>query len=94
MKNLPHSLESSRYIGVGHSHSVTEVSPLPSTQPLFRKLDERVHFKQMIRAGVNIQIKKEHSQLHYSLPAAKCFEISLQRSKTVHLEAIEDGAKT
>ena len=46
-QNLPHSLGSFRYIGVRHSHGTTELSPLPSTQPLFPKL-MRVRIKQMI----------------------------------------------
>jgi hypothetical protein len=56
-------------------------------------IDERVRFKQVIRISVSIPIKKGALTVIHNLPAAKCPEISPQRSKTVHLEKIEDGAK-
>ena len=60
-QNLPPSLGSYRNIGVRHSHGATELSPLPSTQPLFPKL-MRVRINQVILTSAHIPMKKKHSQ--------------------------------
>jgi hypothetical protein len=93
MENLPHFLGSFRSIWSTPQSRCNRGLAITVNAAAIPEIDERVRFKQMIRTSVNIPMKKEHSQLYYSLPAAKCPEISPQRSKTVHLQKIEDGAK-
>ena len=57
IKNLSHSLGSFRY---NRDLAITiNATAIP-------EIDERAHFKQMMCTSVNIQMKKEHSQLYYS----------------------------